>query len=175
MASEKPAAAPPAAADAKEAPQKKGGKKMIIAAVVVVVLEAATVFVTMGLSSGPRKVTAEVPATAPAEKVEKDAEVKVIEAKMPNQQSGKLYMYDLQVVAKVAEKSKDKVTALIAEREAEIRDQLRTIIASSDPKSLGEPGLETLRRQMNYQIEQDIGKDLIKEILIPKCTPYRTE
>ncbi len=177
MANEKPAAAPaPAPAEeAKDAPKKKGGMKMIIAAAVVVVLEVGTVFVTAKMAGGPKQVVAAPPASAPAEKVEKDAEVKLIDAKLPNSLSGRLYLYDLAVVAKVPEKNKEKVTALFTEREAEIKDQIRTIIASSDPKSLGEPGLETLRRQISYQLEQDIGKDLMKDILIPKCTPIRAE
>lgn len=175
MANEKPASAPPAAAaaESKEAPKKKPGMKLGVVAAAVVVIEIATVGITMKLSSGPKPVLAEVPATTTKAPVEKDVEVKLIDAKLPNQQSGKLYLYDMQVVAKVSEKNKDKVTDLLAERESEIRDQLRTIIASSDPKSLGEPGLETVRRQISYQLEQDMGKDLIKEVLIPKCTPFR--
>ena len=129
----------------------------------------------MMMAGGPKRVIAEVPATAPKEVVERDAEVKILEAKLPNNLRGRLFLYDLQVVAKVDEKNKVKVTELFAERDAEIRDRIRTIIASSDPKSLEEPGLETLRRQIGYQLEQDLGKDLIKELLIPKCTPFRAE
>ena len=178
MANEKPAAAPAPAADDKDAPKKKGGLKMIIVAAAVVLLEVGTVVVTIKMASGPKPVIAQPVTTAPAEKVEKDAEVKIIDAKLPNTQSGRLYLYDLAVVAKISEKNKEKVTALIAERESEIRDQIRTIIASSDSQSLAEPGLETLRRKISYQLEQDVGKDgkdMLKEILIPKCTPIRAE
>jgi len=118
---------------------------------------------------------AEIPAAAPKEEVEKDAEVPIIEAKLPNNQTGRLFLYDLNVVAKVSEKEKTKVEELLKERQAEVKDRIRTIIASSDPKSLSEPGLETLRRQLSYQLEQDLGHDLIKELLIPKCTPFRAE
>ena len=176
MANEKPAAAPPApAAEEKSAPKKKGGMKMIVAAALVVLLEVGTVVVTVKMSSGPAQVLAGPPATATAAAVEKDVEVKLVEAKLSNSQSGRLWLYDMQVVAKVSEKSKEKLTALFAEHESEIRDRIRTIIASSDPKSLAEPGLETIRRQIAYQLEQDIGKDLVKEVLIPKCTPIRAE
>lgn len=176
MASEKPAAAPAAATDDKKDPPKKSGNmKLMVAAAVVVVLEAATVVATVKLSSGPRAAIAEHPtatATAPAER---DVEVKLIDAKLPNNQSGRLWLYDLAVVAKVSEKNKEKVASLFSEREAEIRDRVRTIVASTDPKALAEPGLETVRRQISYQLEQDLGRDLIKEVLIPKCTPIRTE
>jgi flagellar basal body-associated protein FliL len=176
MASEKPAAAPAApAAEEKAAPSKKGGMKMIIAAIAVVLLEVGTVAVTVKMSAGPKAAMAEHPATATATAAEKDAEVKLVADKLPNNQSGRLWMYDMQIVAKVSEKKKEKVTALLAERESEIRDRIRTIVASSDPKSLAEPGLETLRRQIAYQLEQDIGKELVKEVLIPKCTPIRAE
>jgi flagellar basal body-associated protein FliL len=173
MASEKPAAAP--AAVEKDAPEKKGGMKMMVAAAVVVLLEVGTVVVTIRLASGPKPAIADPPAATTAAAVERDTEVKLIDAKLPNAQSGKLWLYDMQVVAKVSEKNKEKVTALFTERESEIRDRIRTIVASSDFKSLAEPGLETLRRQVAYQLEQDIGKDLVKEVLIPKCTPIRAE
>jgi flagellar basal body-associated protein FliL len=171
MANEKPAAAPAPAGKDEAAPPKKGTLKIAIAAMIVVLLEVGTVFVTMKVSGGPKTVIAEPTATAPAEKIEKDTEVKLIDAKLPNIQSGKIYMYDLQVVVKVLEKNKEKITDLFAEKEAEIRDHVRTIIASADPQALAEPGLETLRRQINYQLEQDLGKELIKEVLLPKCTP----
>ena len=44
----------------------------------------------------------------------------------------------------------------IKDREALIQDRIRTIIAQSDPEKLGggsEPGLETLRRQVKYQLD----------------------
>ena len=172
MASEKPSAAPAPAADKdKEAPAaKKGGLKIAIVAAVVVLLEIGTVVGTLKMAGGPRTVVAEPPASKPAEPIEKDAEVKLFEAKsLPNIQSGRLFLYQFQAVAKVKETNKEKVTAAFAEKDFEIRDQMRTIIASSTPEALNEPGLETLRRQVLYQLEQDIGKDLIKEILIPVC------
>ncbi len=175
MATEKAPPPAAAAAPAKEAPPKKSGLKMAIAAVVVLVLEGGIVGLTMKLSAGPRPAMSEVPATAPKEAIEKDAEVKLVDARLPNSVGGRLFSYDLQVVAKVAEKNKTKVAELFQEKDAEIRDQIRAIVASSDPASLAEPGLETLRRQISYQIEQDIGKDLLKEVLIPKCTPIQTQ
>lgn len=176
MAEEKKKEAAPPAEGGGE--KKKGGGlpvKMIGIALAVVLLEVTTVVMTMMMAGGPKKAVAEVPVAAPKEEVEKDAEVPIIEAKLPNNQTGRLFLYDLAVVAKVGEKQKTKVEELLKERQAEVKDRIRTIIASSDPKSLQEPGLETLRRQLSYQLEEDLGHDLIKELLIPKCTPFRAE
>jgi flagellar basal body-associated protein FliL len=179
MAAEKPAKpadGAPAAAD--EKPKKGGMMKMLIVAAVVLVLEGVTVGVTMMISAGPKKVIADVPATAPAEAVVHEAEVKLVDARLPNNVGGRLYLYDLAVVVKVDEKNKVKVTELFADREAETKDHIRAIVASSDPKALAEPGLETLRRQIAYQLDETLGKDgkgMIKEVLIPKCTPMRAE
>ncbi len=171
MASDKAAAAPAAVEEKKEAPKKSNNLKVLLAAIAVVGLEAGTVAMTMKLASGPKPALAEHPATAPATQAERDVEVKLIAEPLPNMQSGKLWTYDVQVVAKVAEKNKEKVASLYAEREAEIRDRVRTIVASAKPEALGEPGLETIRRQIAYQLDQEIGKDLIKQVLIPKCNP----
>lgn len=167
--------AKPAEAAPEAAPAKKSSMKTMLVAGAIVVLELATVGVTVMLTGGPKRVVAEPPAAVHKEAVERDVEVKIIEAKLPNNKRNRLYLYDLQVVAKVAEKRKGKVTELFAERDAEIKDRIRTIVASSDVAALEEPGLETLRRQIAYQLEHDLGKDLIKELLIPKCTPFRAD
>ncbi len=67
---------------------------------------------------------------------------------------------------------------MITEHEALIQDRVRTIIAQSDPDKLGggsEPGLETLRRQVKYQLDEIVGDGLIDDVLIPRCIPFRTD
>jgi len=167
----------PAAAEeaSKDAPKKKLPMKMIIVALSVVLLEGGTVALTAMMSGGPKRAPAEVPTTAPAEAVMKYVELPILKAKLPNNSAGHMFLYDIQVVAKVSEKNKEKASGLLTEHAAEIQDRIRTIIASSDKKTLDEPGLETLRRQIGYQMEKDIGEDVIKELLIPQCTPWRGE
>jgi flagellar basal body-associated protein FliL len=56
-----------------------------------------------------------------------------------------------------------------------IQDRVRTIIAETDPEKLGggaEPGLETLRRQVKYQLDEIVGDGLIDDVLIPQCLPF---
>ena len=172
---EKPAAKAPEEAPAAAAPKRKLPMAYIMVGLTVVLLEGGTVGVMMMTSGGPKRALAQTPATQPADVVDKDAEVAIIDAKLPNSSSGHLYMYDIQIVAKVSEKNKAKLGEVMTEHAAEIRDKIRTIIARTEKVTLDEPGLETLRRQISYQLEQDVGADVIKELLIPKCTPFRAE
>ena len=67
---------------------------------------------------------------------------------------------------------------LISARDALIKDRVRTIIAEMDPEKLGggsEPGLETLRRQVKFQLDQIVGDGMIDEVLVPRCMPFRTD
>ena len=71
-----------------------------------------------------------------------------------------------------------QVKDTLKEREALIKDRVRTIIAQSDPEKLvggSEPGLETLRRQVKYQLDTIVGEGMIEEVLVPKCIPFRTD
>ena len=59
-----------------------------------------------------------------------------------------------------------------------IKERVRTIIAQADPEKLvgaSEPGLETLRRQVKYQLDMFVGDGLIDEVLVPRCIPIRTD
>ena len=72
----------------------------------------------------------------------------------------------------------DEVKKQIADRDALIKDRVRTIIAQLDPEKLGggsEPGLETLRRQVKFQLDDILGDGKVDEVLVPRCIPFRTD
>ncbi len=194
----KPAAAEekkPAAGKAEGA--KAGGGLLAKTPVVVagvMVVEAVILFAGLKfLGGGPRKATAEVSLVdgATAAGTGHDAttrpsggdlassvEVPVVEIRAPNKQSGRTFLYDVSIFAVVKAESQDKVKDLISSRDALIKDRLRTIIAEMDPDKLGggaEPGLETLRRQVKFQLDQIVGEGLISEVLVPRCMPFRTD
>jgi flagellar basal body-associated protein FliL len=106
------------------------------------------------------------------------AEIPLLEARFPNKRSGRAYLYDLKIVLSVKKDSADKVKAIVSEHDALIQDRVRTIIAETDPDKLGggaEPGLETLRRQVKYQLDEIVGDGLIDDVLIPQCLPFPAE
>ncbi|MCC7350743.1 MAG: hypothetical protein IT446_09255 [Phycisphaerales bacterium] len=108
----------------------------------------------------------------------KTVEINVIDFKTPNRQTGRLFLYDVSIFVVTKGEFADKLKEMIKDREALIKDRIRTIIAVSDPEKLGggsEPGLETLRRQVKYQLDEIIGEGMIDEVLIPRCTPFRVD
>jgi flagellar basal body-associated protein FliL len=105
----------------------------------------------------------------------KRVELAVVDFRAPNKQSGRTFLYDVAIFISIHADTEEKTKAILAERAALIKDRIRTIIAQSDPEKLGggsEPGLETLRRQVKYQLDEIIGEGVIDEVLVPRCIPF---
>lgn len=175
------AEAPPAA------PEKPKGGLMTKTPVLlagVMIIEAIVLVAGLKMFGGSPK-----PATGaelnekgePASKGEKGAaadkkkltEIHVVDDfRALNKANGHTYFFEITVVVLAKGESADKIKTAIDDRGALIKDRLRTIIAESDPDKLGggaEPGLETFRRQVKYQLDEIIGDGLIDEVLVPKC------
>ena len=108
----------------------------------------------------------------------KTVEIKLLDARFPNKLSGREFLYDVSIFVSVKADSEDKVKKLIEGNDALIQDRVRTIIAQSDPEKLGggsEPGLETLRRQVKFQLDEIVGENMIDEVLVPRCIPFRAD
>jgi flagellar basal body-associated protein FliL len=173
----------------------KGGAAGLLAKTPIVVagvmlVEAVILFAGFKfLGGGPRNAAAGVdmvegagghdattrPATAEQAAT---AELPIVDIRAPNKQSGRTFLYDVSIFAVVKAENQDKVKSLISSRDALIKDKVRTIIAEMDPDKLGggsEPGLETLRRQVKFQLDQILGDGLVSEVLVPRCMPFRTD
>jgi flagellar basal body-associated protein FliL len=108
----------------------------------------------------------------------KQIEIQIVDFRAPNKQSGRTFLYDVTIFAVTKAEFETQVKQTITDREALIKDRIRTIIAQSDPEKLGggsEPGLETLRRQVKYQLDEIVGEGMIDEVLVPRCIPFRTD
>jgi flagellar basal body-associated protein FliL len=105
-------------------------------------------------------------------------EVQLIEYKALNKLSGHSFLYDVSIFVTVKPEFQSRVEDAIKAHQALIEDRVRTIIAELDPEKLGggsEPGLETLRRQVKYQLDEILGEGLVDEVLVPRCIPFRTD
>ena len=200
------AGARPASAGSSAEEKKKGGGSGLLKSTpavlgVVMVLEAVVLFAGFKfVGSGPASakgadlVTAEGESqgggeghsgkaaghgAGPAGKggTKKIVELKVVDFKAPNKQNGRSYLYDVTIHIAIKGELKEKIESFLTERDALIKDRIRTIIGQSDPEKLGggEPGLETLRRQVKYQLEEILGEGVVDEVLVPRCIQFRTD
>lgn len=183
-------------ADAKDgaAPTKKKGIKALLTKLPVLlggamVIEAILLVGVMKmLSGGPS--TAEGAELALAEPAAGEhgadgeidpngqAEIVAVEMRAPNKLSGRTFLYDVSIYVSVKNANLETVKTALETRKALISDRVRTIIAQSDPSKLDggkEPGLETLRRQVKYQLDEILGTGMIDEVLVPRCIPYRAD
>ena len=192
-------------APAKDSPEKKAGEAQGATALlartpvllgVVMVLEAVVLFAGFKFLGGGPKAASAVELShedegggehgeghaggkgaKPGDK-DKFVELNVVDFKAPNSQNGRRYLYDVSVYVSVKGEAEAKVRDMIKDREALIKDRIRTIIGQMDPEKLGggsEPGLETLRRQVKTQLENIIGDGMIDEVLVPRCIPFRAD
>jgi flagellar basal body-associated protein FliL len=130
------------------------------------------------LVDGSKSADGTAPGGAATQPSDQPVEVQLVDFKALNKLSGHSFLYDVSIFITVKPEFQDRVTAQIKDREALIQDRIRTIIAELDPEKLGggsEPGLETLRRQVKYQLDEILGDGLVEEVLVPRCIPFRTD
>jgi flagellar basal body-associated protein FliL len=113
-----------------------------------------------------------------ADAVPDQVELLAVEFRAPNKRTGRTFLYDVAIFVSVKGEKMEEAKKLLEQRKALITDRVRTIIAQSDPEKLGggsEPGLETLRRQVKFQLDEILGEGMIEEVLVPRCIPFRTD
>jgi flagellar basal body-associated protein FliL len=191
--------APPAPAPSSEKKDAKGGMLTKLPVLVggVMLIEAVVLFAGFKFIGGAPRAAAGAEIAAPASEShgegaegehgakpaaptdkKKPVELSVVDFRAPNKISGRTFLYDVSIVLETRGEFEEKVKNTIKDREALIKDRIRTIIAQSDPEKLGggsEPGLETLRRQVKHQLDEIVGEGIIDEVLVPKCIPFRTD
>ncbi|MCK6454999.1 MAG: hypothetical protein L6Q92_00510 [Phycisphaerae bacterium] len=165
----------PAESAAAEPAKKRSrlGVTGIVAAVMVV--EGVAIFGVMKMF-GSHPDAAEAELLAPASKpAMEDAELEVVQLRAMNVKSGRPVLYSIKVFVRVASDKADSVKSAIEKKKASIEDAVARIIRSAEPTHLSEDGLETLRRQIQFELSRLVADaSAIQGILIPECTPYPT-
>jgi flagellar basal body-associated protein FliL len=96
------------------------------------------------------------------------AEVKLAECKTFNKETGKLVLFHIRVSVLVKMMDAERVRKTVEARQARIDDRVNTIIRSAEPRHLNEPGLETLKRRLKFELDRIFGDPrLVHEVLIP--------
>ncbi len=165
---------------ASQAPKRKlpvtplavGGVAIIEAAIFLLVFKAG--------GSGPKPAQAEgthaieVPATTQPVGV---AEVTVLRSfRVPNDKTGVMYLYDMDVSVVVASSNREKMETLVKERAGEIGDRLARIMRGATERMLREDDLRALRMQVQEALADITAcPDLVQRVLIPRFVPIRSD
>lgn len=92
-----------------------------------------------------------------------------------NKKEGSLYVYSIELSALVKAEDAESVQRFVEARELSIKDRLQAVIRAADPRDLDDPSLETLKRQLLFELNNLLGgKELICEILISRMLQSRT-
>ena len=97
------------------------------------------------------------------------AEVALVECRPSNRMAGKLVTFHIKVSGLVTSEDHERAKELVEAKKARLEDGVNIVIRSAEPKHLNEPGLETIKRRLKYEIGRIFGDDeLIKEVLLPQ-------
>ena len=100
-------------------------------------------------------------------------ERQILRFRGPNCKTGRLVLYDIEITVECDKEDAAAVESIRKQRDAYLRDRLRTIVARADPQYFEEEELQTLKRQIRAVFDEVFGEDKIQRILIPDCTPFR--
>lgn len=165
-----------ASAETKKGPGKTVG---IIAALMIA--EAAGVYFIMQ-ATGPKHAEATDVAIEGADVHVEDVSVELplMGDKFQNLQTGRVWVWDAEIVLKVKSKNESFVAEQLQSRAAEIKEGVSMIFRKAQHSHLKEPGLETLNRQLTAYVSDLLGKDSdgqerFDRVVIPKCKGFPAE
>ncbi len=175
----------PAASETSASPKNKGKRLPIVLVAALMAAEGVGVFfVAKMLSGSPAAAHGDEPALtsgdhgdqhgagSPGEGggiVDQYGEVQIADCKPSNVMAGKLIVCHIRVSALVAAADLERTRALVLAKQARLEDCVNTVIRSAEPKHLGEPGLETIKRRLKHDLDVIFGDEkLVQKVLVPQ-------
>lgn len=157
-----------------EAPAKKKGLPMPLVVGALMAVEGLAVFAVVKMMSAPAK--SEAASIHGDETAAEDAlvEVPLVADRFQNMQTGRVWLWDVEIFLKVKAKHEDHVTFLLQARSAEVKEGVSMLFRRASHAQLKEPGLETMNRQLAAYMNEVMGLDAdghayIERVLIPRC------
>lgn len=171
-------------ADEEEVPQESGDAKSKKSMMVLVMIgglmlaEGAGVFVLARMTTSAPSPAEAAMGLAEDEQADviQSTEVEVADLNAYNSKTGRVFVYHMTVSASIDTDDLPAVKTFLEERKNAISDHLNRIIRSAEPDHLDETGLETIRRQIKFELDKLIGDEtMIKEIFIPYVMKSRAD
>lgn len=165
-----------AATGAAEGPRKKSPIVPIAIVAVLMAVEGAAIYFFVA-KSGPQAAQAHTVAGHDEPNLDASVEIPLIEERFQNLQTGRVWIWDTNIVLKVRAKDEEFVEKQLESRAAEIQEGVSTIFKRAQHAHLKEAGLETLNRQVAVFIRELVGKDAegrerVERVMIPKCRGF---
>ena len=162
----------PAAA---ESAKKKPPIKLIGIMAGLMAIEAAGVYLFVGMTGGNAK-SAEAKVEGADEKAAQESvEIELVDDKFQNMQTGHVWVWDIAIALKAKHRNEAAISEQLEKRSAEIREGIAQIIRRAQHSQLIEPDLMTINRQVAAYLDTIIkpdetsGSSRIERVLIPKC------
>lgn len=103
-------------------------------------------------------------------------EMVIADLEAPHIKTGKAFIYDIRIAVRIRPEGKEAVEKLLASHKEMLMDRLNRIIRAAEPAQLEEDGLEVIRRQMKYELDQALGDEtIIEEVLLPRFIKMRAD
>lgn len=168
-----PAPAAPAAAP------KRAPLKVILLVAGLMAAEAGAIFFLVGMGGRAQTAKAEVHGAEHAED-NASVEIPLLDDKFQNMQTGRIWMWDIQIALKIKKKHEAEISEQLAARENEIKEGVSQIIRRAQHGHLREADLVTVNRQVTAYLDKVLGPDAegksrIERVLIPKCKGFQLE
>ncbi len=162
---------------AEESPKKKKSVATMGIFGAVMLAEGLAIFFAMrffGSAPDPAKALEPISATTQPFSERREIEVARVRVQNTNGERSILYSVTINIVVDYTQE-KMIVEEFLENRKATITDTISRIIRSSEAKHLSEPGLETLKRQISFELGVLLKDDtIIEQVLIPEFTPLPT-
>ncbi len=168
-------------ASASEAPPKKKSPIMMIAIVaIVMIVEAVGIFAVVGITGGGKNASAEGLEHKGSDDSEDAVELPLVSDRFQNMQTGKTWIWNVEIVLRVKKKNETAVTGAVQAKSAEILEGVSMIFSRAQLSQLKEPGRQTINRQITAYLNKLIGPDAedqprVDRILFPKFVGYESD
>lgn len=100
-------------------------------------------------------------------------EIEIAKVRVQNTNGARPMLYSVTIEVKIPTDKESLITEdFLKNRKASVTDAISRIIRSADGKHLSEPGLETLKRKIRFELGSLLGDEkVIEDVLIPEFTP----
>lgn len=142
----------------------------------VMLVEGIAIFACMKFFGADPDPTQGLEATeATTQPWEESQELEVGNLRVLNTDGRRAMLYNVRVVIRVHHTNREKIEEFLESRRSTVEDAMSRVIRRAEERHLAEPGLETLRRQIRFELGVLLGDEsIIEQVLIPGFTPLPT-